>query len=67
MNLEELKKRRDEAKHDLDELEDLIFEQLKEQTFDDEVHWRMNRLDGALCTYWHELAELIFTLEEHHD
>lgn len=45
MDLEELKKRRDEAKHDLDELEDLIFEQLKEHIFDDEVHWRMNRFD----------------------
>lgn len=29
MNLEELKKRRDEAKHDLDELESLIYKQLK--------------------------------------
>lgn len=67
MNLEELKKRRDEAKHDLDELEDLIFEQLKEHIFDDEVHRRMNRLDGALCTYWHELVELIYVLEEQHD
>ena len=66
MDLEELKKRRDEAKHDLDELEDLIFEQLKEQTFDDEVRWRMNRVDGALSTYWYELAELIFALEEQH-
>lgn len=67
MDLEELKKRRDEAKHDLDELEDLIFEQLKEQTFDDEVYWRMNHLYRALCTYWHELTELIFALEEQHD
>lgn len=66
MDLEELKKRRDEAKRDLDELEGLIFKQLKEHIFDDEVHWRMNRLDGALCTYWHELTELIFALEEQH-
>lgn len=64
MNLEELKERRDEAKHDLDELESLIFEQLKEQTVDDEVRWRMNRVDGALSTYWYELSELIFDLEE---
>lgn len=67
MNLEELKERRDEAKHDLDELESLIFEQLKEQTVDDEVRWRMNRVDGALSTYWYELSELIYVLEEHHD
>ena len=67
MNLEELKERRDEAKHDLDELESLIFEQLKEQTVDDEVRWRMNRVDGALSTYWYELSELIFDLEEQHD
>lgn len=66
MNLEELKKRRDEAKHDLDELEGLIFKQLKEQTVDDEVRWRMNRVDGALSTYWYELAELIYVLEKHH-
>lgn len=64
MNLEELKERRDEAKHDLDELESLIFEQFKEQTVDDEVRWRMNRVDGALSTYWYELSELIFDLEE---
>lgn len=64
MNLEELKERRDEAKHDLDELESLIFEQLKEQTVDDEVRWRMNRVDRALSTYWYELSELIFDLEE---
>lgn len=64
--LEELKKRRDEAKHDLDELENLIFEQLKEQTVDDEVRWRMNRVDGALSTYWYELAEFIYALEKHH-
>lgn len=67
MNLEGLKERRDEAKHDLDELESLIFEQLKEQTVDDEVRWRMNRVDGALSTYWYELSELICVLEEHHD
>lgn len=66
MNLEELKKRRDEAKHDLDELESLIYKQLKERTVDDEVCWRMNRVDGALSTYWYELSELIFVLEEHH-
>lgn len=66
MDLEELKKRRDEAKHDLNELEDLIFEQLKEPTLDDEVRWQMNRVDGALSTYWYELTELIFALEEHH-
>ena len=29
--------------------------------------WRMNRVDGALSTYWYELSELIFDLEEHHD
>lgn len=66
MNLEKLKKRRDEAKHDLDELESLIFEQLKERTVDDEVLWRMNRVDGALSKYWYELAELVDTLEAHH-
>lgn len=64
--LEELKKRRDEAKRDLDELESLIFEQLKEQTVDDEVRWRMNRVDGALSKYWYELSELICVLEEQH-
>lgn len=67
MNLEELNERRDEAKHDLDELESLILEQLKEQTVDDEVRWRMNRVDGALSKYWYELSELICVLEEHHD
>ena len=66
MNLEKLKKRRDEAKHDLDELEFLIYKQLKERTVDDEVRWRMNRVDGALSTYWYELSELIFVLEEQH-
>lgn len=66
MNLEELKKKRDEAKHDLNELETLIFEQLKEQTVDDEVRWRMNRVDGALSTYWYELSELIYVLEDQH-
>lgn len=66
MNLEELKKRRDEAKHDLDELESLIYKQLKEQAVDDEVLWMMNRVDGALSTYWYELAELIFDLEEYY-
>lgn len=64
MNEEELKERRDEAKHDLDELESLIFEQLKEQTVDDEVRWRMNRVDGALSTYWYELSMLIDVLEK---
>lgn len=65
--LEELKIRRDEAKHDLNELESLIFEQLKEQTVDDEVRWRMNRVDGALSKYWYELSELICVLEDQHD
>lgn len=64
--LEELKIRRDEAKHDLDELESLIFEQLKEQAVDDEVRWRMNRVDGALSKYWYELSELICVLEDQH-
>lgn len=68
MDIEELKKRRDEAKHDLDELENLIFEQLKEPTLDDEVRWRMNRVDGALSKYWYELADLICVLErDQHD
>lgn len=64
MNLEELKKRRDEAKHDLNELESLIYEQLKERTVDDEVFWMMTRLEDSMSKYWYELSMLIDVLEE---
>lgn len=67
MNLEELKKRRDEAKHDLNELESLIYEQLKERTVDDEVFWMMTRLEDSMSKYWYELSMLIDVLEEQHD
>lgn len=65
--LEELKVRRDEVKCNLNKLESLIYEQLKERTVDDEVLLRMNRLDVAMSKYWYELAEFIYVLEEQHD
>lgn len=64
MNEEELKVRRDETKHNLDKLESLIYEQLKERTVDDEVFWMMTRLEDAMNKYWYELSMLIDVLEK---